>query len=155
MWQLYQFPLCPFSRKVRLLLGEKGIGYDLVRESPWLQRDEFLDMNPAGSTPVMTDTERNITLIDSKAIREYFEETIEKFPLISGGASGRAGIRRPVAWFDENFYGDVRSEENTSELKSLMRISYAVFCLKKKTKCIRRYKSHHDTTQTQNHNTYN
>ncbi|HEY9578616.1 MAG TPA: glutathione S-transferase family protein [Rhizorhapis sp.] len=107
MWQLYQFPLCPFSRKVRLLLGEKGIGYDLVRESPWLQRDEFLDMNPAGSTPVMTDTERNITLIDSKAICEYFEETIEKFPLISGGASGRAEIRRLVAWFDENFYGDV------------------------------------------------
>src|SRR3546814_5164926 len=29
-----------------------------------------------------------------------------------------------------------RSEEHTSELQSLMRISYAVFCLKKKTKCI-------------------
>ncbi|MGO7251665.1 glutathione S-transferase N-terminal domain-containing protein, partial [Rhizobium brockwellii] len=28
MWQLYQFPLCPFSRKVRLLLGEKGVGYE-------------------------------------------------------------------------------------------------------------------------------
>src|SRR3546814_9777900 len=28
----------------------------------------------------------------------------------------------------------LRSEEHTSELKSLMRISYAVFCLKKKTK---------------------
>src|SRR3546814_5843475 len=28
--------------------------------------------------------------------------------------------------------GPVRSEENTSELQSLMRISYAVFCLKKK-----------------------
>src|SRR3546814_4071027 len=28
--------------------------------------------------------------------------------------------------------GDVRSEEHTSELQSLMRISYAVFCLKKK-----------------------
>src|SRR3546814_9393271 len=28
---------------------------------------------------------------------------------------------------------DVRSEEHTSELPSLMRISYAVFCLKKKT----------------------
>ena len=55
MWLLYQFPLCPFSRKVRLLLGEKGIGYDLVRESPWAMRDEFLDLNPAGLTPVMTD----------------------------------------------------------------------------------------------------
>src|SRR3546814_5996779 len=30
--------------------------------------------------------------------------------------------------------GPVRSEEHTSELQSLMRISYAVFCLKKKTK---------------------
>src|SRR3546814_9718159 len=34
--------------------------------------------------------------------------------------------RRPI--------GMVRSEEHTSELQSLMRISYAVFCLKKKTK---------------------
>src|SRR3546814_7776894 len=30
------------------------------------------------------------------------------------------------------FNGEVRSEEHTSELQSLMRISYAVFCLKKK-----------------------
>src|SRR3546814_3326576 len=30
--------------------------------------------------------------------------------------------------------GDRRSEEHTSELQSLMRISYAVFCLKKKNK---------------------
>src|SRR3546814_7892815 len=29
-------------------------------------------------------------------------------------------------------YGHLRSEEHTSELQSLMRISYAVFCLKKK-----------------------
>src|SRR3546814_9649340 len=32
------------------------------------------------------------------------------------------------------FRSDARSEEHTSELQSLMRISYAVFCLKKKTK---------------------
>src|SRR3546814_3757549 len=35
-----------------------------------------------------------------------------------------------------------RSEEHTSELQSLMRISYAVFCLKKKTINIQNYKSH-------------
>src|SRR3546814_7584905 len=33
--------------------------------------------------------------------------------------------------------GGVRSEEHTSELQSLMRISYAVFCLKKKKKLTR------------------
>src|SRR3546814_8992968 len=37
-----------------------------------------------------------------------------------------------------------RSEEHTSELQSLMRISYAVFCLKKKK----------NTTLQQQHNTY-
>src|SRR3546814_4137880 len=31
------------------------------------------------------------------------------------------------------FFGPIRSEEHTSELQTLMRISYAVFCLKKKT----------------------
>src|SRR3546814_5783500 len=35
-----------------------------------------------------------------------------------------------------------RSEEHTSELQSLMRISYAVFCLKKKNKKHRRYAKH-------------
>src|SRR3546814_7657481 len=32
----------------------------------------------------------------------------------------------------ERVYLQIRSEEHTSELQSLMRISYAVFCLKKK-----------------------
>src|SRR3546814_1594277 len=35
---------------------------------------------------------------------------------------------------DENIRQRTRSEEHTSELQSLMRISYAVFCLKKKIK---------------------
>src|SRR3546814_3684285 len=34
---------------------------------------------------------------------------------------------------DGRLRGAIRSEEHTSELQSLMRISYAVFCLKKKT----------------------
>jgi glutathione S-transferase len=107
MWQLHHFPLCPFSRKVRILLGEKGVGYELVRESPWDRRDEFLDMNPAGQTPVMTDPERGILLIDSMAICEYFEETVDKTAMINGTAVNRAEIRRLVAWFDTQFYADV------------------------------------------------
>src|SRR3546814_4106757 len=44
-----------------------------------------------------------------------------------GIANAHAGLRMGVASYDS------RSEEHTSELQSLMRISYAVFCLKKKT----------------------
>src|SRR3546814_7047129 len=43
-----------------------------------------------------------------------------------------------------------RSEEHTSELQSLMRISYAVFCLKKKKK----KKTHHTKTKIQKHHTH-
>src|SRR3546814_2623204 len=45
---------------------------------------------------------------------------------------------------------EARSEEHTSELQSLMRISYAVFCLKKKT-------THHKTSSHTNlaHSQYN
>src|SRR3546814_6665813 len=43
---------------------------------------------------------------------------------------GRHPVQRLV---DDRFIGAIeRSEEHTSELQSLMRISYAVFCLKKK-----------------------
>ncbi|MBC2653496.1 glutathione S-transferase family protein [Novosphingobium aerophilum] len=107
MWQLYQFPLCPFSRKVRLLLAEKGIGYELWRENPWEARDEFVRMNPAARTPVIRNDQRDITLVDSRAICEYFEETVDRNPLINGTAANRAETRRLVALFDENFFGDV------------------------------------------------
>ena len=105
MWQLYQFPLCPFSRKVRLLLGEKTVGYELVRENPWARRDEFLHLNPAGQTPVMVQGQ--LSLVDSVAICEYFEETIDKAPMLGGSASARAEIRRLSAWFDQRMYAEV------------------------------------------------
>jgi len=107
MWQLYQFPLCPFSRKVRLTMAEKGIAHELVRESPWLRRDEFADLNPAGKTPVLVEESRGFVLIDSGAICEYLEETVDKAPMIPGTAPNRAEIRRLVAWVDEDFHGDV------------------------------------------------
>lgn len=107
MWQLYQFPLCPFSRKVRLLMSEKGVGYELWRENPWEGRDEFLALNPAGRTPVLHETAKGLTLVDSRAICEFFEETVEKNQMIGGNASSRAEVRRLVALFDENFFEDV------------------------------------------------
>src|SRR3546814_6759440 len=48
-----------------------------------------------------------------------------------------------------------RSEEHTSELQSLMRISYAVFCLKKKNKQTKiKYARNHKTNNNVYNNTY-
>src|SRR3546814_1612567 len=51
-------------------------------------------------------------------------------------SSGARADRHPPSLNAGQFhrpFPDGRSEEHTSELQSLMRISYAVFCLKKKT----------------------
>src|SRR3546814_4936123 len=51
-----------------------------------------------------------------------------------GEQAGALQVRGPwvVDRYFPDFEGAGRSEEHTSELQSLMRISYAVFCLKKK-----------------------
>src|SRR3546814_1568270 len=55
---------------------------------------------------------------------------------LSGGAqrpcSSRQVSRKSALWPAIPFWRVYKSEEHTSELQSLMRISYAVFCLKKK-----------------------
>src|SRR3546814_10706627 len=54
----------------------------------------------------------------------------------------------PRTAFAAQIYSEPRSEEHTSELQSLMRISYAVFCLKKKNKTTKdtdNPKTHHQT----------
>ena len=104
MWQLFQFPLCPFSRKVRLVLAEKGVGHELVRENPWEKRDEFIDLNPAGETPVMVEPDQGVTIIGSQPIVEYFDETVDRMPMIHGNATLRAEIRRMTEWFDLKLY---------------------------------------------------
>src|SRR3546814_7516714 len=58
-----------------------------------------------------------------------------------GGSSSMADTSRSAYAAIANVCGmgvAVRSEEHTSELQSLMRISYAVFCLKKKIKQLTR-----------------
>src|SRR3546814_1018706 len=79
---------------------------------------------------------------DRKIVRSGDETRRARLFAVQGdsGPSPRAGqlLRAPLqrrTRSRERGRGDdgVRSEEHTSELQSLMRISYAVFCLKKKT----------------------
>src|SRR3546814_7964496 len=57
-------------------------------------------------------------------------ETSHPYAAPVAEASQRFGI--PERWIWRVMHAESRSEEHTSELQSLMRISYAVFCLKKK-----------------------
>jgi glutathione S-transferase len=107
MWRVFHFPFCPFSRKVRLLLSEKRIPFELVRVDPWVENEEFTRLSHWGSMPVVQRADMSVTLAHSRAISEYFEETSGKAPLIAGTALMRAEVRRLVAGFDERLYKQV------------------------------------------------
>src|SRR3546814_6312241 len=78
--------------------------------------------------------------------REAFEQ------VVSIGGQRLAEGRWPVLFPEGTRVapGETRSEEHTSELQSLMRISYAVFCLKKKTTKANKQKDQSNDTSTIN-----
>src|SRR3546814_1894975 len=92
-------------------------------------------------------------VISVRHAEKALEQGVDGLILVCAGAGGHAGTLSPFALVSEvrRFYqGTIalsgaiangrsilaaqRSEEHTSELQSLMRISYAVFCLKKNNK---------------------
>jgi len=105
MWRLHQFPLCPFSRAVRFALAEKGVQHELRLAYPWEHRDALSRLNPAIQTPVLENG--TITLAESSAILEYFDETVQRAPLLGAGAAERAEARRLAAWFAQKFFAEV------------------------------------------------
>ncbi|GGL55933.1 FtsZ-binding protein FzlA [Wenxinia marina] len=108
MYRLYHYPLSPFSRKVRLVLGEKRLDTELVEERYWEQDADFLRRNPAGKVPVLRIGGRFYS--DSGAICEYLEEVAPQPPLMPQGAEARYEVRRLVAWFDDKFHAEVTAK---------------------------------------------
>jgi glutathione S-transferase len=107
MRTLYHTWLNPFSRKVRVVLKEKGLDFALRVENEWERRDAFLALNPAGEVPVLDDD--GAIVADSGAICEYLEECHPEPRLIGSDPASRAEVRRLVAWFDVKFHAEVTS----------------------------------------------
>src|SRR3546814_986312 len=84
-----------------------------------------------GTRALVSRTARIVVSAMTLEAGSVAQETADWLFSISDGR-GLPGIDGLVAV--ENYERSGRSEEHTSELQSLMRISYAVFCLKKKKK---------------------
>src|SRR3546814_5874845 len=66
----------------------------------------------------------------------------------------KGNLLLPATLARRSYSKPIRSEEHTSELQSLMRISYAVFCLKKKNTQHKHYKSLYSLPVTNTHHLY-
>ncbi len=103
---LYHHPVCPYSRKIRLLLAEKRLGFELRVEKPWERRAEYLELNPAGTVPTLIE-DNGLVIPDSVVIAEYLEEAYPDTSLMGRTLAERVEVRRLTAWFDGRFAEDV------------------------------------------------
>ena len=110
MLTLFHHPICPQSRFVRLALEEYGLPVRLVEEHVWERRQEFLALNPAGTTPVLVE-EGAPPVPGAAGIAEYLDETrgalVENNRLMPRDLGERVEVRRLMSWFNEKFAEEV------------------------------------------------
>src|SRR3546814_10764391 len=106
-----------------------------------------INLDPAGLKGVRLNTR---LLLQKSSLRDPFTGEKRQWSGFTDTVV-ELGLRHDIPASDWAWGGDLeyshyqpnyRSEEHTSELQSLMRISYAVFCLKKKTKLKNPTQSH-------------
>ena len=106
MRTLYHYWLCPFSRKIRILLHEKKLDFQPVVERIWEHRSDFVKMNPEGLTPVFVEDDGKV-IANAYPIAEYIEEIYYAPPLLGETSGQRAETRRLMVWFDGKFNTEV------------------------------------------------
>ncbi|MGC1778115.1 MAG: glutathione S-transferase family protein, partial [Xanthobacteraceae bacterium] len=110
MLTLFHYPICPHSRFVRLALEEYGVSPRLVEEQVWERREEFLEFNPAATTPVLVE-EGVPPVPGAGVIAEYLDETrgltLGEFRLLPTDLAGRVEVRRLLSWFNDKFFDEV------------------------------------------------
>jgi len=104
MIKLYTFPASSNSRKVRVVLLEKGLEFERVnidltkreQKSP-----EYLKVHPFGTVPALDD--EGFVVYDSTIINEYLEDEYPYPPLMPKDSEGRARARMMEDLRDNHF----------------------------------------------------
>jgi glutathione S-transferase len=97
MRKLYSGPLSLFSRKVEIVLAEKGLTFERVMvpfnqaEGYFPKHPDVLAANPKGQVPVLVDGD--LTLFDSTVINEYLDEAYPEPPVLPRDPVARARCR--------------------------------------------------------------
>ncbi|WP_455231488.1 glutathione S-transferase family protein [Geopseudomonas aromaticivorans] len=93
---VYGATLSPFVRKVRLLLAEKGLGYQLEIIAPFSQPDWFFEISPLGRIPGFKDGD--LALADSGVIAQYIEEQYPQTARLYGSTPAE---RARIHWLEK------------------------------------------------------
>jgi len=116
---LIHYPLCPHSRFIRLILAEYGVETQFLEERVFDRSPKFLELNPAGRTPVLVDDD-GLVVPGASVIAEYLDETLGPKAgagrLMPQDVEERVEARRLVSWFNDKFFEDVTSALVTQKI---------------------------------------
>lgn len=94
MIQLYDFKSSPNCQRVKVVLAEKNLPYEIIPVDLRKQEQktpEFLKLNPYGKVPVLVDG--GTVLYESCIINEYLNEKYPNPPLLPADPGRRAKVR--------------------------------------------------------------
>ena len=106
MIKLYDFKSSPNCQRVKIVLAEKNLPYEIVPIDLRAQAQktpEYLKLNPHGKVPVLTDDDT--VLYESCIINEYLEEKYPNPPLLPKEAGKKAKARILVDYGMAHFDG--------------------------------------------------
>ncbi len=103
---LYHLPLSPYSRKVRMVMAEKRLPFEVRLEKVWERQPGYMELNPACTVPTLIE-DNGMVIPDSGVICEYLEEAYPDVQLLGRTLIERVETRRLVAWFDDKFFAEV------------------------------------------------
>jgi stringent starvation protein A len=88
---LYSGPNDPYSHRVRIVLAEKGVTFDLYEIDTDTQPEALIELNPYNTVPTLVD--RDLVLFESEIIMEYLDERFPHPPLMPVYPVARARSR--------------------------------------------------------------
>jgi glutathione S-transferase len=103
--KLYSAKGCPFARRTRVVLHEKGIDFEASEVDFRNKSEEFLRASPTGKVPVVVVG--GDSLYESNIVNQYLDEVYEEPRLMPVDPKARAYARIWMARADDDFYPQV------------------------------------------------
>tara|TARA_B100001248_G_scaffold49547_2_gene31859 strand:+ start:1599 stop:2210 length:612 start_codon:yes stop_codon:yes gene_type:complete len=113
---LYSDPNCAQSHRVRIVLGEKDLVFNVVNVNQSDNNEDLIALNPNNSTPTFVD--RNLVLYESRVIMEYLDERFPHPPLMPVDPVIRAKTRMVLHYIEKDLYGLLDDLKSSGEKKS-------------------------------------
>ncbi len=113
---LYSDPNCAQSHRVRIVLGEKDLVFNVVNVNNTDSNEDLIALNPNNTTPTFVD--RNLVLYESRVIMEYLDERFPHPPLMPVDPVIRAKTRMVLHYIEKDLYGLLDDLKSSGEKKS-------------------------------------